>query len=567
MVILLSIACLLGALCTYNAYCLLLNYRRASELNIPIAVVPISPDNPLWIALQTGLSPIFRYVPLEKISFTRYCRLGWEFHDRYKTHQRLGDEWILVTPAKNWFHTSQADAAHDILTRSREFGRPVWMMNALNVFGPNVATAEGSDWQRQRKLTATPFNEQKSRLVWDEAIRQASDMVDSWLSDSEKGSKSTSEDTRTLALHVLAYVAFKKSYPFKSVAKSSEVQEPSTYRDSLAIVLRNVLVVIVLPAIAFRLPFTPTKWKNIGLAVTNFQKYMLDQLADEKRLIAEGKPGSGTLMENLVRASNVPENEKPTTNKKAPNEMRPLSVSEILGNVFVFNFAGHDTTAISLAYSTLLLVAHPSVQDWICEELNFYLPSTARSPEEWNYEANFPHLKRCLAVLLETLRLYNPLPGVPKYTGAHPRTISFGGADAKSITLPPDTLVVANLMALQTHPRYWGDDSLVWRPQRWIHCSPSSDLKDETLFTPRKGTFIAWSEGARSCPGRKFAQVEFVATMAAVFRGFRAEPVRMGGESADEARKRVLGVVKDSNVELLLQMREPESVRVRWVRR
>lgn len=129
-------------------------------------------------------------------------------------------------------------------------------------------------------------------------------------------------------------------------------------------------------------------------------------------------------------------------------------------------------------------------------------------------------------------------------------------------------------MALQTHPRYWGPDSLTWRPSRWIvnsndstHGDLGTRLAQESLLVPDKGTFIAWSEGARSCPGKKFAQVEFVATMAALFRNYRAEPIALGGETPDAARKRVLAVVKDSNVELLLQMRNPDSVSVRWSRR
>ena len=295
------------------------------------------------------------------------------------------------------------------------------VQDALNIFGPNVATvrlinallqnfayrnlqAEGTEWQRQRKLTASPFNEQKSRLVWEEAIHQASDMLESWLACEKAGSKSTSEDTRTLALHVLAYVGFQNSYSFKSVVKDTNVQQPSTYRDSLAIVLKNILVIIVLPGLAFRIPFLPAKWRNIGLAVITFRKYMLDQLAHEKRLIAEGKPGSGTLMSNLVRASEARqdtmggEEKEKTWEEGRLHEMKPLSVDEILGNIFLFNFAGHDTTAISLAFSVLLLVAHPELQDWISEELHFYLETDQK--EAWKYELVFPKLKRCLSILV-----------------------------------------------------------------------------------------------------------------------------------------------------------------------
>lgn len=236
--------------------------------------------------------------------------------------------------------------------------------------------------------------------MWDEAARQASDMVHNWLSDQEEGSKTTSEDTRTLALHVLAFVGFQKSYPFKGVAKTSEVQHPLTYKDSLAIILKNVLVVIVLPAVVFRIPLLPAKWKQIGWAITQFKKYMLEQLAEERRLVAEGKPGSGTLISNLVRASQDVAGGDGARNRKDGkfHDTNPLTVDEILGNIFVFNFAGHDTTAISLAYSVLLLVAHPEVQDWIAGELNFYIESD--KIEDWRYETTFPKLQRCLAVLV-----------------------------------------------------------------------------------------------------------------------------------------------------------------------
>ena len=62
-------------------------------------------------------------------------------------------------------------------------------------------------------------------------------------------------------------------------------------------------------------------------------------------------------MSNLVRASEAQhdvvgggDNKRIVTDAR-PHEMKPLSVDEILGNICVFNFAGHDTTVISLAYS------------------------------------------------------------------------------------------------------------------------------------------------------------------------------------------------------------------------
>lgn len=264
---------------------------------------------------------------------------------------------------------------------------------------PKDGQAEGQNWQRQRKLTATPFNEQKSTLVWNEALHQANDMLKSWRSAGMDGLTSTSEDTRTVALHVLAYVAFQKSYPFKSISKTDFKDAGSlTYRDSLAIILRNALTVMVLPSAAFSIPFLPDRWKQIGWAIKHFRQYMLDQLHEERRRIEKGELGTGSLMSNLVRASS----ETAVDGKLAEGQglTKPLTEAEILGNIFVFNFARHDTTAISLAYSMLLLVAHPEVQTWVNEELRFCL--RGEDVSAWNYGDVFPRLKRCLAVLVSS---------------------------------------------------------------------------------------------------------------------------------------------------------------------
>ena len=258
----------------------------------------------------------------------------------------------------------------------------------------NFDKAEGQDWQRQRKLTATPFNESKSALVWDESMRQANDMLNSWLAKGFDGLNGTTEDVRTLALHVLAYVAFQRSYPFKSVSRRNfENAKSMTYRDSLAIILENVVIVLVVPLMVYTLPFVPKSWKQVGWAIQNFRQYMLDQLKDEKRLIQDGKPGSNTLVSNLVRASN-----EAAAGNQGSLVNKPLSEAEILGNIFVFNFAGHDTTAITLGYGMLLLAASPEVQDWAHEELSYYLPN--REPLALSYSELFPKLKRCLAVLV-----------------------------------------------------------------------------------------------------------------------------------------------------------------------
>ena len=54
------------------------------------------------------------------------------------------------------------------------------------------------------------------------------------------------------------------------------------------------------------------------------------------------------------------------------NECRwGLTKDEMLGNLFIYNVAGHDTTANTIGYAVYLMASDPRWQAWIHEELNF----------------------------------------------------------------------------------------------------------------------------------------------------------------------------------------------------
>ncbi|KAK5633167.1 hypothetical protein RRF57_008881 [Xylaria bambusicola] len=75
----------------------------------------------------------------------------------------------------------------------------------------------------------------------------------------------------------------------------------------------------------------------------------------EKTAIKNEEAGSGGLVTSLVRATDH-------TSKKGV-----LSLEEALGNIFMINFAGLDTTANVLAFLVVRLASEPSIQDWLFE--------------------------------------------------------------------------------------------------------------------------------------------------------------------------------------------------------
>ena len=137
--------------------------------------------------------------------------------------------------------------------------------------------------------------------------------------------------------------------------------------------------------------------------------------------------------------------------------------------------------------------------------------------------------------------------------------------------IPKDTVVIPNYSALHMHPRYWGHDSLEFEPSRWITPDPhvstangsqvTSSHPVEHLKEPptRNSPFVGWSGGARSCPGRNSAQVEFVGVLVGLFREFIVKPVPLKKEDDNITRTRLLNQIRmDTGMRLLLQMLHPK---------
>ena len=251
---------------------------------------------------------------------------------------------------------------------------------------------EGEDWQRQRRLTAPNFNERTSSLVWNEAVRQSHEMSKSWVEQGLKGTRETVADTATLALHVLTSVGFGLSYPFHGGVRNLPDGHSMTYRDALSLCLRNIITFAILPRRLLSVSFMPRKLQDLGVAAKEFQKYMEEMLVHERNMAAKCELDTGNLIGSLVRASEEAQKSGDTRD----SSYLGLTDEEIFGNIFAFNLAGHETTANTLATSLVLLAAYPRYQDWIIDEVRQH----SSSEMDLQYEADFPRLVRCLAVMV-----------------------------------------------------------------------------------------------------------------------------------------------------------------------
>lgn len=372
--------------------------------------------------------------------------------------------------------------------------------------------------------------------------------------------KAAADDLRSLSLHVMSRAGFGQSFKFqgqeeRDTAAPGEVA--MDFKTSLQTILENCVLIFALGRKTLSKPWLPKKLRQVNDACNAFQAHMTKVYEEEKKLFAEG--GSATrdrnFMTQLVRASQ---------DEAIASSLGGLTESEIYGDMFSFNFAGHDTTSHTFTFAMYFLAASPAVQDWVSEEARHVLGH--RRADESTY-ADFPRLKRALSVMYETLRLYTPVPTSKIVASEVPQALTVG---ARTLLLPPRTMIVPSYASVQTDPELWGPDSLEFRPARFVRSAgPGKGLDDEEFMMPARGTFLAWSMGARDCVGRKFSQVEFVAVMATLFRDWKVEPVLKDGEKTlDEARTRILEQIEtDSAPVLLLQMLHPEKSPLVWKKR
>lgn len=232
-------------------------------------------------------------------------------------------------------------------------------------------------------------------------------MLAHWAS---KGSVTTvADDTRTLSLHILASAGFGKSYAFRghgaadtaSLAEQKQESSTTSYREALELVLDNCILIMALGPAVLTSAIAPRKWRQVAQAKTDFQAYMTSVYEQTKANVLKSKSSTlksedKNLMNSLVRSS-------------LAEGSAGLPESEIYGNMFVFNFAGHDTTAHTFSFIVALLAAHPQVQDWMREEISEVFDKS--SPAQFSCAKAFPRLKRCLAVMVCAAYMTSSLGG------------------------------------------------------------------------------------------------------------------------------------------------------------
>jgi cytochrome P450 len=187
-----------------------------------------------------------------------------------------------------------------------------------------------------------------------------------------------------------------------------------------------------------------------------------------------------------------------------PETGQAMTDREVRDQVLTFIGAGHETTAVALAWTFAMLGQHPEVHAAVRAEAAAVLGD--RTPTA----ADVPALALTQRVIRETMRLYPPVYAVARDVAQTDEIAGF--------TIPRKSTVIVSPYLTQRHPEVW----------------PEPDKFDPDRFTPEQSAgrarfaYFPFLGGPHQCIGEHFAMIEMTLVVAMIVRRFRVELAREG---------------------------------------
>jgi cytochrome P450 len=179
-----------------------------------------------------------------------------------------------------------------------------------------------------------------------------------------------------------------------------------------------------------------------------------------------------------------------------PETGRGFSPGQLRDQIATMILAGHETTAVTLFWSLVLLAGAPGEQQRVADEAR----GIEITPD--NAMAMMPHLVRTRAVISEALRLYPPAFALARE--------AIGPDRVGDIRIPRGTVLLIAPWVLHRHRRLWHDPD-AFDPARFLPGAPP---------VPRFA-YLPFGAGPRVCVGAQFALTEAALVLAMLIREFQ----------------------------------------------
>ncbi|ESW60669.1 MAG: cytochrome P450 [Rhodobacter sp. CACIA14H1] len=372
---------------------------------------------------------------------------------------------------KPWHMLLDPDALRRVL-RDRVEDYPKSDVTKL-ILGPGIGksmfVAEGQEWLWQRRTAAPVFshrNVANLAPVMTAAAERAAERFDA----ATGRAADAFEEMVTATFEVISDVTFSGNDEFdrNAVHRAIDAYISQTAKVSL-------LDILGAP------PWVPRPSRLLSGPGLRDMKRMADATIDRRRAAGPDKPMPDLL--DLLMAG------------EDPKSGRRMTTEELRDNLLTFIVAGHETTALTLAWALYLCAFDPSVQDRARAEAQSVLGTRAATA------ADVPRLPYIRQIIDETLRLYPPAAFLSRTAQADDELCGREVRRGHTVILP--------IYALHRHRKLWSDP----------------DSFDPDRFAPGHQTdrfaFLPFGDGPRICIGANFALQEAVIILSTLLARFR----------------------------------------------
>jgi len=396
-------------------------------------------------------------------------RLKWlqSMTDRY------GDVVAFKLVNKQFYLINHPDLVKDMLTRhSAHYSKRTLSFKIIKmVLGESTFTSMGEEWRRKRLAVQPSFH--KTKIINLAAIMTdcIEEMLAHWETLCDEGQTVELTDAMMeITLKVVVKALFSSALSDKDISAIAEAFTPlleaTNRRITIPIQFLNTL------------PLASNK-KYQGYIQTLDD--IIYRIIKERRATAD-KPMD--LLQMLMDATDE-------------DTGMPLTDQELRNEAMTMLIAGHETTANALCWLWTILSDQSGIRKNIEREVDEVLGD--RLP----VAADFPNLPYCLKVFKETMRLYPPVPMLPRHVEENAMLGNYhikGGTD-----------VLFSPYLLHRHPDFWHQPE-VFDPSRFDEAAQ----RERHTFA-----YIPFGGGPRLCLGNNFALMEAVFIVAMTSQRFR----------------------------------------------
>ena len=374
---------------------------------------------------------------------------------------------FLYVPALFLYHPD--DVEYVLATNPKNFIKSMSLRSNFfqRLVGNGLLTSQGEEWKRARRLSQPAFHRERVASYANVMVDYTNRLTSKW---QEAETRDIHIDMMRLTLEIVVQCLFSAdvSHDVDDVgATLKELVKPFAAQATLGWILNN------------RLP-TPAHFRFHALA-KKIDKVVYRIIAERR---ATGKD-EGDLLSMLLAARD--------------EDGSQMSDRQLRDEVMTLFLAGHETTALTLAWSWYLLGTNSESERKFHAELDEVLGGRAPTA------ADLPRLKFTEQIAKECMRLYPPAYGLGREAI---NDFEIGGYQIRA-----GTQVFMFQWATQRDPRFY-DEPEVFRPERWT---------EDFIERLPKYAYFPFGGGPRACIGASFAMMEIILCLAAIGQKFRLE--------------------------------------------